>query len=183
MRDVEVAKRDGGLDGQFPDNGMRFLCDEMLHRLGRWLRAGGHDTEIAKAGGPDGPLLHLALAEDRKLLTRDRAILQRKRAREVVVLLSGDKVHEQAGYLGRMLGVDWLANPFSRCMICNTKLEVASPAAAEMAPPRVRAANLPICHCAGCGRLYWPGSHERRIRETLREFARLSGMRQDQERG
>jgi uncharacterized protein with PIN domain len=154
---------------------MRFLCDEMLHRLGRWLRAGGHDTEIAEAGGPDGPLLHLALAEDRKFLTRDRAILQRKRAGEVVVLLSSDKVQEQAGHLGRMLGVDWLANPFSRCMVCNTELKAASPAAAERAPARVRAANLPICHCTGCGRLYWPGSHERRIRETLREFARLSG--------
>jgi uncharacterized protein len=161
--------------GRFPDSGMRFLCDEMLHRLGRWLRAGGHDTEIARAGGPDGPLLHLALTEGRKFLTRDRAILQRKRAGEVVVLLESDKVHEQAAHLGRMLGVDWLANPFSRCMICNTELERASPAAAEMAPSKVRAANLPICHCSGCGRLYWPGSHERRIRETLREFTRLSG--------
>ena len=135
-RIVEVSKRGGGLDGRFLDCGMRFLCDEMLHRLGRWLRAGGHDTEIAKAGGPDGPLLHLALAEDRKLLTRDRAILQRKRAGEVVVLLYSDKVHEQAAHLGRMLGVDWLANPFSRCMICNTELKAASPAAAEMAPAK-----------------------------------------------
>jgi uncharacterized protein with PIN domain len=154
---------------------MRFLCDEMLHRLGRWLRAAGHDTAIAAAGGPDGPLLELALAEGRKLLTRDRAILQRRRAREVVVLLASDKVHEQAGHLGRTLGVDWLANPFSRCMICNTELEAASPAVAEMAPTRVREANLPICHCTGCGRLYWPGSHEQRIRATLGEFARLSG--------
>jgi len=154
---------------------MRFLCDEMLHRLGRWLRAAGHDTEIAVAGGPDGPLLDLALAEGRKFLTRDRAILQRKRAGEVVVLLASDKVHEQAGYLGRMLGVDWLAKPFSRCMICNTELEVAPPSAVAMTPATVRAANLPICQCAGCGRLYWPGSHERRIRATLGEFARLSG--------
>ena len=163
------------MDGRSTDCGMRFLCDEMLHRLGRWLRGAGYDTEIAGNGGPDGALLNLALAEGRKFLTRDRAILQRKRAGEVVVLLSSDKVHEQAGHLGRMLGVDWLANPFSRCMICNTELEAASPAAAEKAPARVRAANLPICHCPGCGRLYWPGSHERRIRETLREFARLSG--------
>jgi uncharacterized protein len=39
----------------------------------------------------------------------------------------------------------------------------------------VRASSLPIRHCAGCGRLYWPGSHERRIRATLQDFARASG--------
>jgi hypothetical protein len=28
----------------------RFLCDEMLHGLGRWLRAAGYETVIAKGG-------------------------------------------------------------------------------------------------------------------------------------
>jgi uncharacterized protein with PIN domain len=177
----DVGKGEGGLGGQYSDRSMRFLCDEMLHRLGRWLRAAGYDTEIAEAGGPDGALLNLALAEGRKLLTRDRAMLQRKQASEVVVLVDSGKIYEQAGHLGRMLGVDWLSDPFSRCMICNTELVRASPGAAEMAPPKVRASNLTIYHCADCGRLYWPGSHERRIRATLQEFARASGKGQDQE--
>jgi uncharacterized protein with PIN domain len=163
------------LSREGPDRGMRFLCDEMLHRLGRWLRGAGYDTQIAEAGGPDGALLDLALAEGRKLLTRDRAILQRRRAAEVVVLVDGDDVREQAGQLGRMLGVDWLADPLSRCMVCNTELAPAPPGLAEMAPRNVRASRLPIRHCAGCGRLYWPGSHERRIRATLQDFARASG--------
>jgi len=160
---------------------MRFLCDEMLHRLGRWLRGAGYDTEIAGDGGSDGALLNLALAEGRKLLTRDRAILQRKRATEVVVLVNSDIVREQAGFVGRTLGVDWLANPFSRCMICNTILAPASPPLTEMAPPNVRDSGLPIHHCSGCGRLYWPGSHERRIRATLLDFARASEKGRDQE--
>jgi hypothetical protein len=33
----------------------RFLCDEMLHGLGRWLRAAGYDTVIAESGIPPNP--------------------------------------------------------------------------------------------------------------------------------
>ncbi|UEM07864.1 Mut7-C RNAse domain-containing protein (plasmid) [Skermanella rosea] len=162
------------MDGEVPDRGMRFLCDEMLHGLGRWLRGAGYDTAIAETGGADGALLDLALSEGRKLLTRDRAILQRRRAAGVVVLVQGDTVHEQALNLGQRLGLDWLADPLSRCMVCNTELEPAPPTLAGLAPANIRASGLPIRHCAGCDRLYWPGSHERRIRATLREFARAS---------
>ena len=35
---------------------MRLLCDEMLARLGRWLRAAGYDTEIATGGASDRAL-------------------------------------------------------------------------------------------------------------------------------
>jgi hypothetical protein len=47
--------------GKFPagvdqDSGQvpRFLCDEMLRGLGRWLRAAGYDTVIAEVGFPTG---------------------------------------------------------------------------------------------------------------------------------
>jgi hypothetical protein len=32
---------------------MRFVCDEMLRGLGRWLCAAGYDTAIAEGGLPD----------------------------------------------------------------------------------------------------------------------------------
>lgn len=35
----------------------RLLCDEMLIRLGRWLRAAGYDTAIATARGADRALV------------------------------------------------------------------------------------------------------------------------------
>ena len=50
----------------------RFLCDEMLHGLGRWLRAAGYDTVIAKGGIPDRELARRCAGEDRILLTKDR---------------------------------------------------------------------------------------------------------------
>ncbi|GEO39816.1 hypothetical protein SAE02_39640 [Skermanella aerolata] len=163
------------MDWRIQGSGVRFLCDEMLHRLGRWLRGAGYDTVIAEGGDPDGVLLARALADGRKLLTRDRAILQRKRANEVVVMLNSDAVRAQAGFLGQTLGVDWLLDPFSRCMVCNTVLTPAAPEMDRMVPARIRDQGVPIHFCPGCGRLYWPGSHESRIRATLLDFARASG--------
>ena len=32
---------------------LRFLCDEMLAGLGRWLRIAGYDTAIARRGRRD----------------------------------------------------------------------------------------------------------------------------------
>ncbi|MBV9968267.1 MAG: DUF5615 family PIN-like protein, partial [Alphaproteobacteria bacterium] len=54
---------------------MRLFCDEMLARLGRWLRAAGYDTGIAEGGLPDSVLVARCLAEGRILLTRDRHLV------------------------------------------------------------------------------------------------------------
>jgi uncharacterized protein with PIN domain len=48
----------------------QFLCDEMLHGLGRWLRAAGYDTVIAAGGLSDRALPTCCAEEDRVLLTK-----------------------------------------------------------------------------------------------------------------
>jgi uncharacterized protein with PIN domain len=39
-------------------------------------------------------------------------------------------------------------------------------------PPRIRALGSTARICPHCGRLYWEGSHVRRIRRRLNSFAR-----------
>jgi hypothetical protein len=51
----------------------RFVVDTMLGRLARWLRAMGFDT-LYPGQVEDHRLLHLAHAEDRVLVTRDRRL-------------------------------------------------------------------------------------------------------------
>ena len=36
---------------------MKFLCDEMLAEVGRWLRIAGYDTEIVEKSIVDGEIL------------------------------------------------------------------------------------------------------------------------------
>jgi uncharacterized protein with PIN domain len=44
---------------------VRLYCDEMLTRLGRWLRAAGYDTAIAESGLADTGIIAQCAAEGR----------------------------------------------------------------------------------------------------------------------
>jgi uncharacterized protein with PIN domain len=142
------------------------LCDEMLARLGRYLRAAGYDTAIGAAGEHDRALLARATAEDRILLTCDRLMLARRGAAgRVMVLPHG--VDAAARALSERLEIDWLAAPFTRCLVDNARLRPATRAERARQPDRARAAGGPVRVCPDCGRLYWPGSHVKRMADRL----------------
>ena len=152
---------------------MRLLCDEMLVRLGRWLRAAGYDTEIAAGGLADRALVAHCAAEARVLLTRDRHLAAVANARVRVVRLAESTIAAQARALRIALGIDWQYAPFTRCLIDNAPLAPAPPDMAAQVPPSSRAAGGPLRLCPQCGRLYWPGGHVRRM---LAKLAAWNGL-------
>lgn len=145
----------------------RFLCDEMLARLGRWLRAAGYDTAIAEDGQPDRQLIEQAVHEHRILLTRDRKLAEFRHASECVAIITADRLDPQVRELGQMHPINWLLAPFSRCLVCNAPLVSADPARLAEVPPFSREHATVLLTCSGCGRLFWDGSHVRRMRKRL----------------
>jgi uncharacterized protein len=80
------------------------VCDEVLARLARLLRAAGYDALQAEPGAPDGALLALAREEGRVLLTRDRYLAIGTVSASVrVFLIEADAPEEQAAELARGL--------------------------------------------------------------------------------
>jgi uncharacterized protein with PIN domain len=150
---------------------MRFLCDEMLMRLARLLRAAGYDTYLARDGQSDAELLALAKAENRVLLTRDRRLAAAAHPRAVMV--EGRGAHAEAENLAALLPIDWRYAPFSRCVVDNTPLRDATAAEVAAMPEAARARPGPFCACEACGRLYWPGSHAKRLSERLDSLAQF----------
>jgi uncharacterized protein with PIN domain len=150
---------------------LRLLCDEMLSRLGRWLRAAGYDTAIAESGSTDAVLLEWCRREDRTLLTRDRHLAGIAEREVSVLALNTGNVGAQALALRQALGIDWLYAPFTRCVVDNAPL---APVPAEMVHqvPLSRAAGGPLYICPTCRRLYWPGGHVRRMQARLAEWNR-----------
>lgn len=51
---------------------MKFLCDEMLNRPGRWLRVAGYDVPMLRDGTYDRALIQRAVEEHRLPVTRGR---------------------------------------------------------------------------------------------------------------
>ncbi len=147
----------------------KFLCDEMLGRLARYLRAAGYDATLATGGASDRVLLAEARRERRLFLTCDRRVAEHKAAAGVASILPRGDLDALAHEVATRFGVDWLHRPFSRCLIDNTLLAAAEPAHIDRLPADV--ATRPALHCPTCGRVYWAGSHHRRMRARLRQWS------------
>lgn len=153
---------------------VRFLCDEMLRRLGRWLRTAGYDTVFAEAGTADRVLVQRAAAEGRILLTRDRGLAAANKEDSARIVLDvGNTLDESARALCRSIGVDWGCAPFTRCLLDNTPLQPLPPDQADQVPA---AADGPRRFCPICRRAYWSGGHVRRMRERLSSWQRAVAM-------
>jgi uncharacterized protein with PIN domain len=150
---------------------MRFLCDEMLLRLARLLRAAGYDTYLAHDDQGDAELLEIARTENRVLVTRDKRLAAQAHPRAVVV--EGRGAHAEAEHLASVLPIDWTLAPFSRCLVDNEPLRDAVPADIARMPPEARDREGPFRACPACGRVYWPGSHVKRLGERLDRLAKF----------
>ena len=146
---------------------LRLLCDEMLKGVGRWLRAAGHDVTLVDDGGHDRQLLARARAEGRIVLTCDRQLAPHAGAEAEIVVLSTESPEGAAMELRERLGVDWLHAPFTPCLLDNAPLMPAREEDVAQVPPTARAGAGPILRCPDCHRVYWPGSHVRRMRAKL----------------
>ena len=148
----------------------RFLCDEMLQGVGRWLRTAGYDTLIAIPGSPDRELIEQARDEQRLLITRDRKMAEFKNAKQYVMVLQANMLTECVQELSDRLSVNWLYKPFSRCLLCNSLLIQTNAAQQAQLPNNIRQGGDRGIYCAHCGKLYWSGGHVRRMRHKLEAF-------------
>lgn len=145
----------------------KFLVDEMLQRLGRWLRVAGYDTVIALDAKPDYYLLRQAIDEGRLFITRDRKLLEHRRAAGNVILLECNSLEDCVRELNQHIQIDWQHDPFSRCLLCNTPLIDATPQQVQGVPASVQERELHALYCPQCNQVFWEGSHVHRMRDQL----------------
>ncbi len=140
----------------------RFVLDAHLGRLAVYLRMMGFDTLYEK-DARDEDLSRLAGVEHRILLTRDRGLLKRSEVTHGYYVREVHARLQLIEILGRFDLSGCLA-PFSRCLRCNDPLE-AAPAeeVAGQVPPLSRVHYDEFSRCPRCGRVYWKGSHYKRM--------------------
>ncbi|MEE8392459.1 MAG: Mut7-C RNAse domain-containing protein [Anaerolineae bacterium] len=150
------------------DEPLRLLADGMLGKLAKWLRLMGYDTAYDNVAS-DPELARRARAEGRVLLTRDRELSTRRGLR--TLLIQSEVLEEQVREVQDGLGPS-PHSPLSRCAVCNTALETASPTEiADRVPPYVLRTQTEFRRCPGCERVYWPGSHFQGMRDRIERFA------------
>jgi uncharacterized protein with PIN domain len=136
---------------------MKYLCDEMLGTLAKWLRIIGYDVCYIK-GVQDKELIEKAHLEARILLTRDKDLAK---ACENSFYINSKILEEQLISVIRhfSLIID-VKKVLTRCTICNRELIPENKAEVrDYVPPYIFANHDDFWICRTCNRIYWKGSH------------------------
>lgn len=149
---------------------MRFVADVHLGKLARRLRLLGFDTRYAR-DFTDAMLVEISSRERRILLTRDVGLLKHSEVTRGHWLRSTNpeaQLREVIDAFSLRRDID----PFTRCTMCNSPLrKIDRASAAGRVPPRVYARRRRFDECAGCGRIYWRGTHFARLEELSRAYS------------
>jgi len=150
-----------------PPGRMRFVADAHLGGLARLLRMAGFDTIYANTIHDD-EIEARAIEESRIVLTRDRELLKR-RGVEFGCYVRALHAQEQLRDVFARYGLAERARPFTVCLHCNAPLRsVPKAAVLERLPPAVRISQEAFSTCDCCGRVFWQGSHWKRMAAMLR---------------
>jgi uncharacterized protein with PIN domain len=154
----------------------QFVVDSMLGRLARWLRILGFDTWYFRKID-DRELVKIHDETGRVLLTRDTRLV-RCRGIGRHVLVQSDRWEDQLREVVQALSLDVRRERMlTRCLLCNRPLERVRPEEAyHRVPDYVAGSTSAFSACKSCGKVYWAGTHRKRMDEVV---SMLRSVRKD----
>jgi uncharacterized protein with PIN domain len=146
---------------------MRFICDDNLGKLAKYLRILGFDTAFDE-NIDDTALLRTASSEHRFLLSRDRKLKSRTIPDGIMLLDNDDPLDQLLNVIQALrLRIDPEAL-FNRCSRCNELCRVVDKKdiRQEVFPFILKTQDI-IKQCPSCNRYYWKGSHYKALLRKL----------------
>ncbi len=148
------------------DDPPRWLCDEMLGRLARYLRILGCDTEYVQHLD-DAQILERLRDGPRTLVTRDRALGHQVPGS--IVIRSTDLPSQLAEMARSAPGLPRIPK-FDRCTLCNGRLSALTGDELRDRPALPHPTPETAWECSECAHLYWEGTHTARLRSDLQRW-------------
>lgn len=146
-----------------------FVADGHLGKLARHLRLLGLDVWYDR-NASDHTLAEISRTHERALLTRDRRLLMHKIVRAGYCVRSTDP-DEQIAEVFRRYDLRNRVAPYTRCMVCNGSLVRAEKSEVlEQLEPLTRIYYEEFRRCSDCAKVYWRGSHFRRLEARMKEL-------------
>ena len=153
---------------------MKFLCDQMLGTLAKWMRIFGFDTFYANGEIDDKELIDICLKENRILITRDKILIQIARRENLKTIeINTIDIDEQIKKVISDREID-LKKVLSRCILCNTVVdEIKKDEVKGKVPKKVYDNNEKFWICKKCDKIYWKGSHYENMIDKINEIKKL----------
>ena len=150
----------------------RFVLDVHLGRLAAYLRLFGFDA-MYRNHAADPEIARWSADGRRVVLTRDRGLLKRNEVTHGY-WVRGTEPRKQLLEILRRFDLPGSVDLFTRCLVCNIPLaRVDKETIAGRIPGRTAEHFEDFHECPNCGRVFWKGSHYRRMLglagRTLRE--------------
>lgn len=143
-----------------------FVVDANLGKLARYLRLLGFDC-LYRNDYADATVAKIASEQQRTVLTRDRALLQRK----IITygyFVRADNPKIQTQEVLKKFQLYPLIKPFTRCTHCNGQLVETDKQKIEFRlEPLTKQHYDRFLMCSECNHIYWQGSHCARVQSLI----------------
>ena len=149
-------------------NRKKFLLDDNLGTLAKWLRILGYDAAVYRSISIQKKI-SLCNKERRIFLTRSKKLAKRKESFSRILIRS-EKYDEQLLEMQDLIELkgDVL---FSRCLKCNSRLhKIQKEKIAGLVPENVKCNFSDFKICRKCGKIYWNGSHYEAMKNKLNDL-------------
>jgi uncharacterized protein with PIN domain len=148
----------------------KFVLDVHLGRLAGYLRMLGFDTVYSNQAS-DAELVKISIEQKRTLLTRDRGLLKHSAVTRGYWMRETDSRRQVEEVLMRF-DLSRCLRPHTRCIVCNEPLSTVSKAdVVGRVPESVLEWSKEFRECPSCRRVYWEGSHYKRMRLWIEQLA------------
>jgi uncharacterized protein with PIN domain len=157
---------------------VKFIADNNVGKLARWLRLIGYDTLLFKQKN-DSQMIKTALSENRVILTKDTQFMKRRlvtNGKLKTTLIRQDDPKLQVQEVVKTLNLNYHFKPFSLCLECNRALIARDKEEVQnLVPARVFETQTQYTQCPSCHRIYWQGTHWQAMVQKLQDLQRRGG--------
>lgn len=145
---------------------LRFIVDCMHGKLARKMRIYGYDTKY-DITLDDNKIIEIAKKEGRTIITSDEELIRRAKTENLqVIRVPLDNDLPRMIKIFKVLKILPKIDPKrSRCPNCNSPLTIVDKKEIQNVPEKVLKRKKIFYKCNLCGKVYWYGSHWRKIRE------------------
>ena len=147
----------------------KFIADINLGDIVKYMRALGFDIYY-DALFSSREIIDISKTENRIILTKSRKLLTFKEVSHGIFIRPGTTI-EQIRRIIDYLDIKDDIKPFSRCLQCNTLLDVVpKDKILDRIPPMTKEFCDKYVQCRSCDKIYWEGTHFINMKKVIKQI-------------